>query len=193
MNQLPFLDAKTDYLWAEHELHDIADSEVPVLRVDDPTTPLTVRTVRDALVALIRAGYDDGVVPVLRAGDGQGERLIGVVGASELEHALSIVADDPDAPVRFAAFERTHTFGEASLASLDGGAGSDPYDFGVYMDQAPLTVHALAPLELVHQFFAKLGAKYVVVTDTTGAYEGVIDKTTWLGFIAELERRAHGH
>jgi chloride channel 3/4/5 len=195
MNQLPFLDAKTDYLWGEHELRDIADGEVPVLRVDDPDTPLTVRTVRDALVALVRAGYDDGVIPVLRAGDGQGERLVGVVGLSELEHALSIVADDPDAPVRFGAVERAHAFGEASLASLDGGAagGGDPLDFGVYMDQAPLTVHALAPLELVHQFFAKLGAKYVVVTDTAGAYEGVIDKTAWLGFIAELERRAHGH
>jgi chloride channel 3/4/5 len=186
MNQLPFLDAKTDYLWGEHELRDIADADVPVLRTGD--APLTVRAVRDALVALVRAGYDDGVVPILR----DDERVLGVVGARELEHALSIVADAPDAAVRFGA---PGHYGDASVGSLTGDeAGADPLDFGVYMDRAPLAVHALAPLELVHQLFAKLGAKAVVVTDADGAYAGVIDKTAWLGFTAELERRAHaGH
>ena len=46
--------------------------------------------------------------------------------------------------------------------------GRDPYDFSCYMDQAPLTVQDNSPLELVQQFFTKLGARYVVVTDTDG-------------------------
>ena len=34
--------------------------------------------------------------------------------------------------------------------------------------QAPLTIQSHAPLELLHQFFVKLGARYVVVTDADG-------------------------
>ena len=62
--------------------------------------------------------------------------------------------------------------------------GDNPFDFSPYMDQvssilfvswcvkclkqAPLTIQSNSPLELLHQFFAKLGARYVVVTDTEG-------------------------
>lgn len=34
--------------------------------------------------------------------------------------------------------------------------------------QAPLTVQSNSPLEMVHQLFVKLGARYVVVTDVDG-------------------------
>lgn len=34
--------------------------------------------------------------------------------------------------------------------------------------QAPLTIQSHSPLELLHQFFVKLGARYVVVTDADG-------------------------
>lgn len=64
-----------------------------------------------------------------------------------------------------------------------------------------------SPLELVHQFFVKLGARYVVVTDADGyctlylivglsvsssrmvADEGIIDKNGWLAFLSELEAK----
>jgi chloride channel 3/4/5 len=60
---------------------------------------------------------------------------------------------------------------------------------------------------MVHQYFTKLGARYVVVTDTDGLCacriwrlilifcaetltdEGVIDKKTWLAFLSELEEK----
>ena len=42
---------------------------------------------------------------------------------------------------------------------------------------------------MVHQLFVKLGARYVVVLDTDGYYEGVIDKKTWLAFLGELEEK----
>ena len=37
--------------------------------------------------------------------------------------------------------------------------------------QAPLTVQVNSPLEVVHQFFVKLGARYVVVLDADGYCE----------------------
>ena len=37
--------------------------------------------------------------------------------------------------------------------------------------QAPLTISVNSPLELVQQFFVKLGARYVVVTDPNGHCE----------------------
>jgi chloride channel 3/4/5 len=55
------------------------------------------------------------------------------------------------------------------------------------MDKAPLTISVKSPLELVQQFFVKLGARYVVVTDPNGYYEGIIDKNSWLAFLSELE------
>jgi len=39
--------------------------------------------------------------------------------------------------------------------------------------QAPLTIRINSPLELVQQFFVKLGARYVVVTDSNGYCEFV--------------------
>jgi len=66
-------------------------------------------------------------------------------------------------------------------------ADADPFDFSVYMDKAPLTVQTNSPLELVQEFFVKLGARYIVVTDANGHYEGVIDKKTWLAFLGQLE------
>jgi chloride channel 3/4/5 len=137
MNQLPFLDAKHDYHWNEYELRDIADSEIPVIRVDGDNT---VRHVRDVLIAFVQAGYEDGVIPVLKGFEDE-EKLVGVIGAGELEHALSIVADDPDGKVHFNLMQKTHVYGEMSVASLDRAADgqvSDPYDFGVYMDQVRL-------------------------------------------------------
>jgi chloride channel 3/4/5 len=73
--------------------------------------------------------------------------------------------------------------------------------------QAPLTISINSPLELVQQFFVKLGARYVVVTDAAGFCElfhslkphhartisldeGVIDKNGWLAFLGELETKS---
>lgn len=106
--------------------------------------------------------------------------MLGYIGANELEHALSIVADEAETLVTF------HTtsayghgaYGTASLSSFaeeevanEGAIGNDPFDFSIYMDGAPLTVQDNSPLELVHEFFTKLGARYVVVTDPDGYCE----------------------
>ncbi|KAJ7096255.1 clc channel [Mycena epipterygia] len=193
LSQLPYLDSKHEYLWGSLQVNDVTVRDAEVIRLDHPNT---VRTLIDQLQALLSTGNDDGGFPILRKdGDDRYDnlRMVGYIGANELEHALSIVADDPDDEVQFHP-EFTHHggFASASFSSLlETGQGPevDPLDFSIYMDQAPLTVQSNSPLEMVHQYFTKLGARYVVVTDTDGIYEGVIDKKTWLAFLSELEEK----
>ncbi|KAL1945794.1 hypothetical protein VTO73DRAFT_1796 [Trametes versicolor] len=191
LSQLPYLDAKHDYVWGSLQINDVTDRDVEVLRVDHENT---VKSVRDQLQALVEGGNSDSGFPILRP-DGEGTRMVGYIGANELEHALSIVADEPDEIVKFHTNAPHHGGPMAgSVSSLaESGVnvvGSDPYDFSCYMDQAPLTVQDNSPLELVQQLFTKLGARYVVVTDTDGHYEGVIDKKTWLAFLDELSHKS---
>ena len=55
------------------------------IRVEESNT---VKNLRDKLQALLNSENDDGGFPILRSDDG-GCRLVGYIGASELEHALS--------------------------------------------------------------------------------------------------------
>ncbi|KAJ6625582.1 chloride channel [Mycena sp. CBHHK59/15] len=191
LNQLPYLDSKHEYLWGSLQVNDVTVRDVEVIRLDHTNT---VRSLIDQLQALLSSGNDDSGFPILRrdGDDSDNLRMVGYIGANELEHALSIVADDPDDEVHFHA-EFTHRgFASASFSSLlDSGQGPevDPFDFSIYMDQAPLAMQSNSPLEMVHQYFVKLGARYVVVTDTDGFYEGVIDKKTWLVFLSGLEEK----
>ena len=81
-----------------------------------------------------------------------------------------VVQDEPDAPVHFYATEkRPRDYAASTISSLfDTPNEPDPFDFTVYMDQAPLTVTSHSPLELVQQLFVKLGARYVVVVNSDG-------------------------
>lgn len=57
-----------------------------VIRVDQHNT---VESLRDQLQSLLNAEHDDGGFPILRPGrDEDGLRMVGYIGASELEHAL---------------------------------------------------------------------------------------------------------
>ena len=61
------------------------DREAAVVRLDEPNT---VMSLRDQLLALIKSGNGDSGFPILRE-DGDGRRMVGYIGANELEHALS--------------------------------------------------------------------------------------------------------
>ena len=61
------------------------DRDVHVVRVEDANT---VKTLRDKLQALLDAGRHDSGFPIVREDDG-GPRMVGYIGANELEHALS--------------------------------------------------------------------------------------------------------
>jgi chloride channel 3/4/5 len=101
---------------------------------------------------------------------------------------IGIVADAAGDEVYFHTINSHRGLSSSSFSSLlESGqeSGIDPFDFSIYMDQvsddslgskhcllifskAPLTMQSNSALELVHQFFVKLGARYVVVTDTDG-------------------------
>jgi chloride channel 3/4/5 len=187
LSQLPFLDAKVEYLWGKLQIIDATDREVDVIRADRVNT---VESLRDQLQSLLSSGRDDGGFPILREVDSDGAaKMIGYIGTNELEHALSLVADDGGEEVRFhTMFARD--LAASSISSLNEFSDTDPFDFSVYMDQAPLTIQSNSPLQLLHQLFVKLGARYVIVTDAEGFYEGVIDKKKWLAFLDELEEKS---
>ncbi|KAJ3575087.1 hypothetical protein NP233_g1329 [Leucocoprinus birnbaumii] len=192
LNQLPFLDAKHEYLWGDLQINDVTSQDVESINLDESNT---IMSLRDKLLALNVSGNEDSGFPILRKDVNEaGSRMVGYIGASELEHALSIVADaDADREVRFQA-HYTHDLAASSMSSLLDGhhrsrTDDDPFDFSFYMDQAPLTISSNSPMELLHQFFVKLGARYVVITDSEGLYEGVIDKKTWLAFLSHLEEK----
>lgn len=105
-----------------------------------------------------------------------------------LTSPLGIVADEAEAEVHFHT-TYSHNMMASSSSSFEDSMRptQDPLDFSAYMDQvscrqrnshlflmskfvlqAPLTVQSNSPLEMIHQFFVKLGARYVVVTDTEG-------------------------
>ncbi|CAE6419770.1 unnamed protein product, partial [Rhizoctonia solani] len=190
LSQLPYLDYKHEYLWGALQVSDVTDRKVETIVVEEDNT---VRALRDKLLVAVHDGNGDGGIPILQREDA-GHRMVGYIGTSELEHALTILADAPDEACKFhAAVPPQPDFGTSSISSLYDTPGQlDPFDLTIYMDQAPLTVPAHAPLELVHQLFTKLGARYVVVTNKDGMYEGVIDKTLWLAFLSDLEAK-HGH
>ncbi|KAG9122291.1 hypothetical protein FRC07_001406 [Ceratobasidium sp. 392] len=187
LSQLPYLDYKHEYLWGALQVSDVTDRKVEAITVDEENT---VRSLRDKLLVAVRDGNGDSGLPILQREEA-GSKMVGYIGASELEHALTILADEPDGVCHFhAAAPPQPDFGASSISSLyDTPGHHDPFDLTIYMDQAPLTVPTHAPLELVHQLFTKLGARYVVVTNMDGMYEGVIDKTLWLAFLADLEAK----
>ncbi|CAE6483643.1 unnamed protein product [Rhizoctonia solani] len=190
LSQLPYLDYKQEYLWGAQQVSDVTDRKVETIVVDEENT---VRALRDKLLVAVRDGNGDSGIPILQREE-LGHRMVGYIGTSELEHALTILADTPDEVCKFhAAVPPQPDFGASSISSLYDTPGQlDPFDLTIYMDQAPLTVPTHAPLELVHQLFTKLGARYVIVTNMDGMYEGVIDKTLWLAFLADLEAK-HAH
>ncbi|KAH7888657.1 chloride channel [Phlebopus sp. FC_14] len=190
LSQLPYLDSKHEYLWANFSISDVMDRDAQIIRLDGPNT---VKSLRDLLQSLLESGHDDSGFPILRPNkESAGMRMVGYIGASELEHALAIVADNADAELRFqssSSHEQDLTASYTSWLEDSFRAGEDPFDLSVYMDEAPLTIQSNSPLELLHQFFVKLGARYVVVNNTDGDYEGVIDKKTWLAFLSGLEEK----
>jgi len=182
LSQLPYLDAKHEYIWGAFAVSDVTERHVETIHAEQSNT---VKSLRDKLQRIVSAGYHDSGFPIVRSEVG-GLKMVGYIGVNELEHALTIVADDANATCLFHSFAQ-HNVDNCSVSSLETPVGTDPFDFTVYMDQAPLTVQTHSPLELVQQLFVKLGARYVVVTNADGFYEGVIEKKAWLAFLKQLE------
>ena len=65
-----------------------------MIRVDRTNT---VKSLRDKLQGLVNAGNSDSGFPILRP-DEEGMRMVGYIGANELEHALSESLPPPSTP-----------------------------------------------------------------------------------------------
>lgn len=87
LSQLPYLDYKSDYAWDNLQISDVVSREVPSIRIDQKNT---VQSLSDKLIGLISSGENDMGFPILRPdAHDDGVRLVGYIGANELEHALS--------------------------------------------------------------------------------------------------------
>ncbi|ORY35468.1 putative voltage-gated chloride channel [Naematelia encephala] len=201
LNQLPYLDAKHEYLWGGRRVSEIADRHVPYLRADKTHT---VRTLTGKLLESARLGLADTGFPVLIkdviSEDGRPSasavlRVVGFLGMNELEHALSVLADEPDAnlnlmPDDMGSRSRASAMSIFSFAESESVSDNrpNPYDISRYIDRAPITVQMYSPLELVQQLFVKLGARQLLVTDSRGVFKGMVTKKAWLSFLSDLER-----
>jgi len=189
LNQLPYLDAKHGYLWGHTQIGDVTSRDVPVIRLDQINT---VKSLRRLLIQHSASSVDDGFPILRRDVNDEGMRMVGYIGVNELEHALSLVDDGVNEEIYFHTTYSHETSSSISSLQEPGQilAALNPYDFSPYMDQAPITMANNSPMEFLHQVFVKLGARYVIVTDTDGLYEGVIDKKTWLAFLGHLEEKS---
>ncbi|CDS00776.1 hypothetical protein [Sporisorium scitamineum] len=145
------------------------------------------------------SGIDDTATPSTAAATYQ---MVGYIAASELEHALAralrsdpaVRPDTAHCSFKNLPFVRAEHEGEAGVRDSVLFTASDPLDLSRYVDKAPITVQVHSPLELVHQYFTRLGVRYLIVVDEKGLYRGVIFKKSYLKFLADMEAQGKdGH
>lgn len=135
---------------------------------------LRSRGLMDAGIVLVQAHDEDGRLPVLQ----------GYISQSELEFCLTKLAPDSteeDLQVR--------VLGNV----VDDGPAPETLEIDMtpFVDRTPLAICAKAPLEYAVEMFAKLGLRYLCVTEEgTGKLVGVIIKKRLVAFLEHL--REHG-
>ncbi|KDN52336.1 hypothetical protein K437DRAFT_289989 [Tilletiaria anomala UBC 951] len=211
---LPYLDAKAEYIWSNVSVSDAMDTNVEVIRLDQDNT---VSTLERKLARLaLGLGYTDGGFPIVIPKAGGKLKMVGYIAAPELEHALQKLHQEAaglDAETVECTFNNLAYLNvRQSDAVSPGGEGADadgevgrmrdsmvfsptfvqdPNDLSRFVDKAPISVQTHSPLELVHQYFTKLGVRYLVVNDDQGSYKGVIFKKRYLKFLEEVQAQAH--
>lgn len=144
---------------------------------------------KEKLHALRERGLmDAGLVLVQRNSGGEGvEVLQGYISQSELEFGLTklvpsaLVSTQEDVQVRLLGQEIDDPTSPTSLEM----------DLTPFVDRTPLTICAKAPLEYAVEMFAKLGLRYLMVTEEgTGRLVGVVIKKRLVGYLEHL--REHG-
>lgn len=146
---LPYLDAKTEYIH-ESTPGDILDGDAPTISLVEHNT---LASLHAKLAALYASGSASGFPLVAPDGDtpGHGERMYAYIASKELEHGL--------ARARARGLPETTRCGFAAaeaLARVRGAKGPGVVDIGWLADQAPLTVNARSPMELLHEVRRRL-------------------------------------
>ncbi|KAJ6098939.1 hypothetical protein N7467_000474 [Penicillium canescens] len=173
MNSYPFLDSKLQPT-TDAELGDIVRPVRKNRVIDISESPfLSAPQLRSKLEHLLMAGELDSGLPILRDGV-----LTGLIPAPDLEYALDTLGDEEDNTICLMAMD-------ASTAIYDSeNEDADQVDFTRYIDPAPIALDVHSPIDLVYQCFAKLGLRYLCVTQG-GKYAGLVHKKAFVKFMKE--------
>ncbi|KAE8145643.1 chloride channel [Aspergillus avenaceus] len=175
MNSYPFLDNKIQ-VTSDSVLGDIV-RPVRKSRVidisDSPYVPAT--ELRSKLQNLLMAGELDGGLPILRD-----DVLTGLIPAPDLEYALDNL-DYFEEDVSCLMARNT-----SSVVSDSDSSQTNRVDFCQFVDPAPIALDIHSPIDLVYQCFAKLGLRYLCVTQN-GQYAGLVHKKAFVKFMKENE------
>ncbi|KGO73783.1 Cystathionine beta-synthase, core [Penicillium italicum] len=173
MNSYPFLDSKLQPT-TDAELGDIVRPVRKNRIIDISRSPLVSATdLRLKLEHLLMAGELDGGLPILRDGV-----IAGLIPAPDLEYALDTLEDEEERTICLMAMDTSAAFSDSD--NEDAG----PVDFRQYIDPAPIALDIHSPIDLVYQCFAKLGLRYLCVTQD-GKYAGLVHKKAFVKFMKE--------
>ncbi|KAM0793320.1 hypothetical protein ACM66B_000778 [Microbotryomycetes sp. NB124-2] len=186
ISELPYLDSKVEYIH-QSSVAEVTDSKAPVISLDEDNT---FASIHSKLVALYAEGSGSGF-PIVARDDSNvnsGLRCFGYIASKELEHGLIQLKRfaHPSTPVVF----RTAVAAKQGV-TLATSRGHTPagHDLGWLIDPAPIAVSVRSPMELVHEMFIKLGARYLLVHDERGFHLGVIEKVRYLQYLKWLEKK----
>ncbi|KAJ5447647.1 Cystathionine beta-synthase core [Penicillium cf. griseofulvum] len=173
MNSYPFLDSKLQPT-TDAELGDIVRPVRKNRIIDISASPFVAApALRLKLEHLLMAGELDSGLPILRDGV-----LAGLIPAPDLEYALDTLGDEEENTICLMALD-------ASTAIYDSeNEDADQVDFSRYIDPAPIALDVHSPIDLVYQCFAKLGLRYLCVTQD-GKYAGLVHKKAFVKFMKE--------
>lgn len=150
---------------------------------------VALHVLKGKLDALRERGLmDAGLVLVQKNNGGEGvEVLQGYISQSELEFGLTklvpsaLVSTQEHVHVRLLGHEVDEPTSPTTLEM----------DLTPFVDRTPLAVCAKAPLEYAVEMFARLGLRYLMVTEEgTGRLVGVVIKKRLVGYLEHL--REHG-
>ncbi|KAJ9123318.1 hypothetical protein QFC22_001517 [Naganishia vaughanmartiniae] len=136
MNSFPFLDSKKDHHFDRRDAVEIADVNLPYLRVDDYHTVASLHKQVDNLKAL---GYSDGSFPCLTSqGSHRDQQLhvVGILALNELQHVLGELSKEPDATCNLSPSRSQMCGLETEGHHSIGDIADNPYDLVPYIDLA---------------------------------------------------------
>ncbi|KAJ5143620.1 Cystathionine beta-synthase core [Penicillium bovifimosum] len=173
MNSYPFLDSKLQPT-TDAELGDIVRPVQKKRMIDISASPfLPAPELRAKLEHLLMAGELDSGLPILRDGV-----LTGLIPAPDLEYALDTLGEEEENTLCLMNMD-------ASMAVYDSeNEDLEHVDFSRYIDPAPIALDVHSPIDLVYQCFAKLGLRYLCVTQD-GKYAGLVHKKSFVKFMKE--------
>ncbi|KAH7114331.1 chloride channel-like protein 3 [Dendryphion nanum] len=166
---------------SEITVHVPSSNTVPYSLLKTKLAQLHARGIMDAGLVLIQTPSPHSNIPVLQ----------GYISQSELEFGLTKLCPPDPNPPSTDANSTPHPNLTIRLLGhlLDTDAAPEvlEIDLTPFVDRTPLTICAKAPLEYAVEMFAKLGLRYLCVTEEgTGRVVGVVVKKRLVGFLEGL-------